>query len=34
VAKDRPIAAALGAMISYGGLTRTESVEFPQVIQL
>jgi hypothetical protein len=28
------MAPALGAMIAYDGVTRTESVEIPQVIQL
>ena len=31
---DAPIAAALGAIITYDGVTRTETLEIPQVIQL
>jgi phage terminase large subunit-like protein len=34
VAEGQPVAAALGAMIAYDGVTRSESVEIPQVIQL
>jgi hypothetical protein len=31
---EAPIAAALGAIITYDGVTRTKTLETPQVIQL
>jgi hypothetical protein len=31
---EAPIAEALGAMIAFDGVTRTETVEVPQLIQL